>query len=176
MTAAGTRDFEKFYMNNFSYIYNFIYMKVLNVHIAEDICSTTFLKAFEKFDEYDPSLAGERTWLCVIARNTVIDHAKSGYTKRTQLVDEYPDIPITDDTQEEVERRSLYEEVERLLGILTEEERELISLRYGMGIQVKEIADMLGISPNSTTHRITRALEKCRKYEERSGNKLTDFI
>jgi len=176
MTAAGTRDFEKFYMDNFSYIYNFIYMKVLNVHIAEDICSTTFLKAFEKFDEYDPSLAGERTWLCVIARNTVIDHAKSGYTKRTQLVDEYPDIPITDDTQEEVERRSLYEEVERLLGMLTEEERELISLRYGMGIQVKEIADMLGISPNSTTHRITRALEKCRKYEERSGNKLTDFI
>ena len=176
MTAAGTRDFEKFYMDNFSYIYNFIYMKVLNVHIAEDICSTTFLKAFEKFDEYDPSLAGERTWLCVIARNTVIDHAKSGYTKRTQLVDEYPDIPITDDTQEEVERRSLYEEVERLLGMLKEEERELISLRYGMGIQVKEIADMLGISPNSTTHRITRALEKCRKYEERSGNKLTDFI
>ena len=176
MTAAGTRDFEKFYMDNFSYIYNFIYMKVLNVHIAEDICSTTFLKAFEKFDEYDPSLAGERTWRCVIARNTVIDHAKSGYTKRTQLVDEYPDIPITDDTQEEVERRSLYEEVERLLGMLTEEERELISLRYGMGIQVKEIADMLGISPNSTTHRITRALEKCRKYEERSGNKLTDFI
>ena len=54
MTAAGTRDFEKFYMDNFSYIYNFIYMKVLNVHIAEDICSTTFLKAFEKFDEYDP--------------------------------------------------------------------------------------------------------------------------
>ena len=176
MMVAGNRDFEKFYMDNFSYVYNFIYMKVLNVHIAEDICSTTFLKAFEKYDEYDPSLAVERTWLCVIARNTVIDHAKSGYMKRTQLVDEYPDIPVTDKTQEEVERISVYDEVERLLEILTEEERELISLRYGMGIQVKEIADMLGISPNSTTHRITRVLEKCRKHEERSGNMLTDFI
>jgi RNA polymerase sigma-70 factor (ECF subfamily) len=176
MTAAGNRDFEKIYMDNFSYVYNFIYMKVLNAHIAEDICSTTFLKAFEKFDEYDPSLAGERTWLCVIARNTVIDHAKSGYTRRTQLVEEYPEIPVNDETQEKVIRRSAHEEVERLLGILTDEERELISMRYGMGIQVKEIADMLGVTPNSTTHRITRALEKCRKYEEKAGNKLTDFI
>ena len=119
MTAAGTRDFEKFYMDNFSYIYNFIYMKVLNVHIAEDICSTTFLKAFEKFDEYDPSLAGERTWLCVIARNTVIDHAKSGYTKRTQLVDEYPDIPITDDTQDQYRLHSLADAVYHELLYLT---------------------------------------------------------
>ena len=175
MTAAGNRDFEKIYMEHFSYVYNFIYMKVLNAHIAEDICSTTFLKAYEKFDEYDPSLSGERTWLCVIARNTVIDHAKSGYTKRTQLVEEFPEIPVSDEVQDEVIRKSACEEVERILGLLTDEERGLISLRYGMGIQVKEIASIFGSSPNSITHRISRVLEKCRKYEEKAGNDLRDF-
>lgn len=176
MTEAAKRNFERVYMENFSYVYNFIYMKVMNTHTTEDICSTTFLKAYEKFEEYDDSLSGIRTWLCVIARNTVIDHTRSGFSRHAQLVDEMPEVPSDDSTQDEIMKGSLCEEVEKILAILNEEERDLISMRYGMGIQVKEIAAMLDASPNSVTHRITRVLEKCRKYEEKKGNRLEDFL
>ena len=176
MTESKNSEFESIYMEHFSYVYNFIYMKVLDTQTAEDICSTTFLKAYEKFEGYDPSLSGVRTWLCVIARNTIIDQVKSGYSKRTQLMDEMPDVAVNDEAQEKVIKKDLCDEVEKLLKILSEDERELISMRYGMGIQVKEIASMLDTSPNSVSHRITRILEKCRKYEEKAGHELADFI
>ncbi len=176
MTREHTEDFEKVYMENFSYVYNFIYMKVLNTHTAEDICSTTFLKAYEKFESFDPSMSSVRTWLCVIARNTLIDHVKSGFVKNNQLTDEFPDVPVGEDTEELVMKKAVLKEVSRLLKELSDEEKDLISMRYALGLQVKEIAGILGISPNSCVHRISRILEKCRKMEEAAGNQLSDFV
>ena len=49
-------------------------------------------------------------------------------------------------------------------------------MRYAVGMQVNEIAQMLSISANAATHRILRILDKCKKFEDESGNKFEDFL
>ena len=166
--------FEKMYQEQFSYVYNYIYMKVLHKETAEEICGDVFLKAYEKIETYNYKLAGPRTWLCKIAHNCVVNHFQSSAVKKTVLTDEVEETAVEDDYT--ASAMPINREVERLLDKLNDEEKEIISLRYGMDISVKELAEMKGVSPNAMTHRITRILEKCRKIEEDSGNKFSDFF
>ena len=149
-------------------------MKVLHKETAEEICSDVFFKAYKNIEAYNSERAGERTWLCTIARNSVINYFKSSEVRRTELTDEMPEVPVEDDYS--ITRQSVNREVERLLGFLSEEEREILSLRFAMGLAVKEIAEMKGITQNAMTHRLMRILEKLRRLEEESGNSFSDFF
>ena len=174
MNSKKDAFFEKMYQEHFSYVYNYIYMRVLHKETAEEICSDVFFKAYRSIESYNPEIAGERTWLCAIARNSVVNHLRSSEVRNTSLTDEVPEVPVEDDYG--IEKQSVNREVERLLGFLSEEERELLSLRYAMDVPVKELAEMKGVSQNAMTHRLIRILEKLRKQEEESGNKFSDFF
>ncbi|MCR4744226.1 MAG: RNA polymerase sigma factor [Lachnospiraceae bacterium] len=167
-------EFEKIYAENFSYVYNYIYMNVLQKETTEDLCSKVFLKAYQNWDTYDSGIAGARTWLCVIARNIMIDNARSSFNKRVQVTDTPPEVAVTD-KYEGIDDR-VESEVERLLSKLSEEDRSFLSMRYAGGFRVKEIAEILNITENAASHRLARILEKCRKFEEDEGNKLSDFL
>lgn len=166
--------FERIYTGNFSYVYNFIYMKVLQKETAEEICSDVFLRAYKAIESYDPEIAGERTWLCTIARNLLINYYKRKASDKAEPVEELPEVPVEDDYS--VTRQAANREVERLFALLNDEERELLSMRFGMELSVKEIAAVKGVSQNAMTHRIVRILEKLKKIEEKDGHSLSDFI
>ncbi len=174
MNSNKNAVFEKMYENNFSYVYNFIYMKVLHKETAEEICSDVFFKAYKHVEDYDPDKAGERTWLCTIAKNSVINYFSSSETRKTIPTDTLPEESRDDDYG--ITRQAVNSEVDRLLQFLNDEEREIISLRFAMEMPVKEIAALTGISQNAMTHRLTRILEKLRKLEEESGNMFSDFF
>ena len=169
--------FETVYRENFKYIYNYIYMRVLHRETAEDLCSKAFLNACAHFDSFElkkEGMAGVRNWLCRIARNCVIDHIRSKANTSTVLTDELPEIPATEDDQ--LSKRAINEELKRLLSMISDDEREIISMRFYLEMKVKNISEILGITENAASHRIVRTLEKLRKIEERSGNRFSDFI
>ena len=166
--------FERIYLENFSYVYNFIYMKVLHKETAEEICSDVFMRAFRGISSYDPQKAGARTWLCVIAKNLLINYYKKRSNEIIEYTDEPADIAVKDDYG--IMKQSANREVERLFRELSDDERELLSLRFGMELSIKEIAEMKDVSQNAMTHRIGRILDKFKKLEERSGNELSDFV
>ena len=82
--GAESKSFEQVYSENFSYIYNYIYMRVLHKETAEDLCSQTFLNAYTHFDSYDPAKAGVRTWLCTIARNLTTNYMTSSSVRLSE--------------------------------------------------------------------------------------------
>ena len=174
MSETKNEKFKEIYMENFSYVYDFIYMKVLHRETAEDICSETFTKAYAHIDSFDPNRAKVRTWLCTIARNCVYDHFKSSFKRRVDITDDLPDIPVEDEYS--IIKNAVNEEVARLLKLLSDEERELLACRYGSKMSVKEIAEVYGVSQNAISLRIRRILEKCRKIEEKGGYNISDFL
>lgn len=165
MSMSEKADFATVYEENFKYVYNFVYMKVLHKEIAEDLTEDTFIKALDAYDRYDPAVSGVRTWLCTIARNTVINHQTSAAKRHEEMTDVLPepDTAENNPVEEHIEFNELNREVEDILKELSREERELLSMRYAMDLQVKDIADILGINPKAATERIRRLLEKCRK-------------
>lgn len=156
--------FEEVYEEHFSYVYNMVYMHLLNREKAEDVTSEVFEKAYAAYDRYDPSLASERTWLCTIANRQLINQYRSKASSKVDYVgDEILNVvPDTDEALEDLTDGSK-EAVSSLLSLLTPEERHLLLLRYFMDKPNPEIAEELGINPKAVSERYRRLLEKCRK-------------
>ena len=173
--AKGGTPFEQVYSENFSYIYNYIYMRVVHKETAEDLCSQTFLNAFSHYDSYDETKAGVRTWLCTIARNLTTNYMTSSSVRLNTPLDDdltHPSLSYTDDY--EVFKEPANREASRLLSMLDDESRELLSLRYGLELSISDIAESLGITENAVRKRIKKALTKCLSFTE--GRDLSEYI
>src|SRR5512138_2337427 len=88
---AGDGDaFSQLYEAYFERVYRFVYFRVADAEMAEDLASQVFLKAWENLHRYRPH-GPFLAWLYAIARNTVIDT----YRTRRQVVslDEAAPIP-----------------------------------------------------------------------------------
>ncbi len=154
--------FEQVYEENYDRVFNFVYMRMLHREDAEDVTEDTFIKAMAAYPSYDESKASYITWLCTIARNSMIDHIRKAHRDRIVPFDETFDRgeidadleKLTDDTQKQV-----YEIFEQLKP----EERELLSLRYGLDMEYSQIAGIIGIESKAAAKRVERLLKKCRE-------------
>ena len=173
--VRDNRDFEKVYNENFSYVYNYIYMRVLHRETAEDLCSQTFLNALTHFDSYDSKKAGVRTWLCTIARNLTTNYQTSSSVRlAAPLDDDIIDQSMSHEDEYSVFKEPANREAARLLSLIDDDMRELLSLRYGLEMQVSEIAAFYNITENAVRKRIKKALTKCMSFTE--GYDLSEFL
>ncbi len=170
----GTKPFEEVYEEQFSYVYNYIYMMLLNRETTEDIVSTAFLKAFRNYSSYDPAKSGIRTWLCRIAKNCAIDHVRSKAKKEVLSIED-----IREPFYEE-EFQSLQDDANRrafqLLSGLSRSEREFLGLRYRLDLSNEEIAAITGSNAKAVSEKYRRLLAKCKKLLESQGLTAEDLF
>lgn len=146
-------------------VYRYVRFRVATREAAEDVTADVFLKALRAFPRYDAERASPRTWLLRIARNAVTDHLRR-LQRRGALnvsLDRVPDL--MSDRPSPEERMMERERLQRLLNAthrLAPNDQEILSLRYGAGLDNKEIADHLGITANATAVRLHRALKRLR--------------
>lgn len=62
--------------------------------------------------------------------------------------------------EDEEERRNYEKEVENLLNLLTNKQREVIYLRFIKALSIQEISEILNITPKSVRKMIYRAIER----------------
>lgn len=121
---------------------NYIWGKVSDKYLAEDLASTVFLKIYQKLDEYDDSKASISTWIYTIANNTVIDYF------RTRKV--YEEVPETIAAMTSIDDDIISEEMvaglAKALKQLPERERDILVLRYYDNMTLKDIAVRMGMS------------------------------
>ena len=167
--------FQQVYSENFSYVYNYVYMRTGHRETAEDLTSQTFLNALSHYDSYDPGKAGIRTWLCTIARNLTTNHMTSSHVRlETGIDEESSQSFFSYEDEYEILKDDATKEVARLLSMLSDEERNLISMRFGLELEIKDIAAALDITENAVRKRIKKILVKCAAFEE--GHDLSEFI
>ncbi|MBE5860743.1 MAG: sigma-70 family RNA polymerase sigma factor [Butyrivibrio sp.] len=165
--------FEIVYEENFKYIYNFIYMRVLHKETCEDLTSETFTNAFKSYESYDPSKASIRTWLCAIALNTILMLKRKASTRNEIASDTLPENPYNEE-MEYLYQYDINREAENILSHLSGDEREIISLRLAAELSFKEIAEVLNTTEKAAAERYRRIIIKCRKYT--SGKSMDDFL
>jgi len=130
--------FEKYHAK----VQGFIYNKVGDMYLAEDLCSEVFLKVYEKYDTFDDTKASVSTWIFTIARNRLID-----YYRTRHVFEEVPeDMAQDSDVEEEVLNGEMLDTLADALEKLDERERDLIILHYYSGLTLKDVAVKLGIS------------------------------
>lgn len=163
-------DVERMYNDYFPKIYNFIYFKVLDVSVADDIVSTTFLKVIEHLHSYDPQKSVFSTWIYSIAKNCVTDYyrARSTYLE----ISDYEDcLSFTEDFYDA--DPSL---VAKLMGQLKENENKVIEAIYFKGFSNKKAAKILGINESTISTLHQRALKKMLKMLEAENIMKEDLL
>lgn len=131
------------------------------------------MKALRSIHRYDPGISAPKTWLLRIARNAVTDHLRA-LRRRGSLhvsLDRVPDLVADVPSQEERVVRD--ERIQRLLNasrLLRKGDQEILSLRYGSGLDNNEIAEHLGISNNAVAVRLHRALKRLKDVVDRDQN------
>ena len=157
--------FEEVYDTCYERVFNFVYSKILQREDAEDITAETFIKAMRAYDYYDPQKSSVITWLCTIARNSLIDHVRRSKSDKVIPFDETLDRGATD-----AELARLDEDVEKRVYLIFKKlkpaEREILSMRYMMEMDYNEIGKALNIESKAAAKRVERLLKKCREIDE----------
>ena len=157
--------FNELYRHFFPRVYNFIYARMKNVDLADDVVSITFMKVYENLDNYNPTKAAFSTWIFRIASNAMMDHYRRTQSHGEVEWDETFDPPAPE--FREPEAQALIEdgkaELLRAIDKLNERERRIVELKYFSDMGNKEIAEVLGISANNVGVVLHGALKKLRK-------------
>jgi RNA polymerase sigma-70 factor, ECF subfamily len=122
---------------------------------AEDAVQETFTSIWRSAGSYKPDRGPGAPWVYAVARNAIVDRARS----RTEIPAEIPDEPAREDgPSERAEQSWVQWRVHAALEELPEREREVLTLAYWSGLSQSEVAEFLGIPLGTVKTRTRSAL------------------
>ena len=158
-----------------SRIFNFIYSKVSNRDISEDIFQDTFLKVIRTVKSKRYNEEGKFVpWVMRIAHNLVIDHfRKQNRIPVQRNSSEFDVFSMISDSTLNAENKIIKDQVEldvvKLLDVLPNDQREVLEMRLFKDMSFKEISEQTGVSINTALGRMRYALINLRKAVDKFG-------
>jgi len=161
-------------------IFSFIFSKVYDKEISNDIFQDTFVKVIKtlkagKYNEEGKFL----TWVMRIAHNLVIDHFRKG-NRMPKFNDngEFSIFSVLSDDALNAETKIIKSQVETdvrsLVDELPDDQREVLLMRMYNDMSFKEISENTGVSINTALGRMRYALINLRKLIEKHQIVLTN--
>ena len=143
-------------------IHRFIASRVNRPSDAEDLTQLVFVKALEALPRYEARGIPFGGWLFRLARNAIIDQVR---TRRDHLSLVAAVTRETEDAGPEAmaSLRDDLDRVARALTELTDDQREVIELRFFAGLSVHETADAMGRQDGTVRGLQFRALAALRR-------------
>lgn len=147
-------------------LYRYLYSITGDVQLSQDILGDTFLRVVERIDSYTYSGAPFKAWLYRIAHNLAINALK--HNRFTVGVDDWDRVtkPVTDPAirvAAQIEEEELRAALRAALPELTEDQQQVLVLRFVEGQSPGEVAETLGKSENAVKQlqfRAVRSLER----------------
>lgn len=155
--------FEQIYLALADDLYTYVRAQCHNETVAEDIVANVFLKAWRSAKRYRTGTGRFRPWIFAIARNELRDYWRKHVPTQpivgfeSTLPAESPEV---DSPERGREARAL---VDRALAVLTEEQRQVVVLRYFNHRSHEEIAKIMGKREGAVRALLLRALRHMRK-------------
>ena len=163
-----------------SKIYGFIYSKVLDRDLSDDIFQDTFIKVIKTLKSNSYNEEGKfLPWVMRIAHNLIIDtFRRDKKMPKYRDSDEFSIFSILMDNSPNIEGQMITEQVEsdllKLINELPDDQREVLEMRIYQDHSFKEIADLTGVSINTALGRMRYAVLNLRKIIEKNQIILTN--
>ena len=158
-------------------IYRYVFYKVGRQEEAEDLTSQTFLKAWDAIGDYEWRNYPFGAWLFRIAHNLVVDYHRSRRESYT-LDDATPQLEHKASRNEVRPEKVLAElltgeRVRAAIGRLTDEQQQVLILRFFEGLSTGEVAELMGKRRGAIRGLQFRALSALREFLYREQDELT---
>jgi RNA polymerase sigma-70 factor, ECF subfamily len=155
-------------------LWNFLQRFVRDKATAEDLLQEVFLRVVKSAAEWQPS-AKVSTWLFTIARNLCTDQARRAEFRRAESLDQSKageegsgsqridrGAAVSGNAETVVMGREIASLVDRAVGELPVEQREVFLMREVMDMSFAEIAAQVGASEPTVKSRMRYALQRLR--------------
>ncbi|QNM87050.1 sigma-70 family RNA polymerase sigma factor [Polaribacter pectinis] len=154
-------------------LFSFIYSKVQDKDVTEDIFQDTFIKVIRTLKKGKYNEEGKfLPWVMRIAHNLVIDYfRKNNRMPNFKNTDEFDIFSVLGDgslnAEKKIIQEQIYNDVRELINELPEEQKEVLVMRMYKDMSFKEISENTGVSINTALGRMRYALINMRKLIEK---------
>jgi RNA polymerase sigma-70 factor (ECF subfamily) len=151
------------YDRYFPDVYRYVYYRLGNESLAEDIASDVFVRLLEAVKAKRGPKTNLKSWLLSTASNVIADHLRRVYRRPTEVLSEaMPDLgsSLTD----EVDRRHQADSVREAYAQLTPEQQNVLALRFGDGCSLEETAAVMQKKVNAVKALQFRALAALQRH------------
>ncbi len=163
-----------------SKIFGFIYSKIADRDISNDIFQDTFIKVIKTLKSKSYNEEGKfLPWVMRIAHNLIIDHFRRN--KKMPMfreTEEFSIFSIMSDDSLTIENKIIHEQVEidlkKLIEELPADQKEVLIMRMYQDMSFKEISEITGVSINTALGRMRYALMNMRKVIDKHQIILTN--
>ncbi len=150
-------NFDQFYKENREKIFLYALKKTNSKEQAEDFSSETFFKVYRSWSSLELKENGEkRAWTYTVCRNLIID----SYRKKKETALEYEPESDYESTMSELIKEESKMEIHTAISKLPADKQELLELRFGQDLKIKEIAEILDLKEGACKMKLYRALEE----------------
>jgi RNA polymerase sigma-70 factor, ECF subfamily len=150
-------EFERLYAEHAQALFGFLSYRTGDRVLAEDLVADTFERVLRSRARFDPRRGRQKAWIYAIAMNLLRDSARRRQTEERALEQVTVGAGAPDSPHEALDERDA---LRRAMEALAPEERDVVALRFGADLPLKEIAQAIGESDTTTQGRLYRALRK----------------
>ena len=134
----------------------------VNEYDVEDAAQAVFVRLIRRdyrlLKSYNPSRASLVTWLTIVTRSTALDCLRRRKPAAVSLDEQGPDIPAPP-------RNAAAPAVDIIPpGLLSPRQKLVLKLIFDRGMNAGEIAELLGVEPQTVRSTRHKALLKLRKF------------
>jgi len=155
-------------------LYSFIYSKIKDKDLTEDIFQDTFIKVIKTLKKGNYNEEGKfLPWVMRISHNLVIDYfRKNNRMPKFKNTDDFNIFSVLGDNSLNAEKQliqdQIYDDVRELVNGLPAEQKEVLIMRMYKDMSFKEISENTGVSINTALGRMRYALINMRKLIEKN--------
>jgi RNA polymerase sigma-70 factor (ECF subfamily) len=142
-------------------IYTYIYRRVGDAHLAEDLTGDVFVRMMQAIQSERFWRISFRAWLYRIAHNLVVDHYRRHSAVELELDERL--VAADDDPVSAVAERLSRQRLRVAISRLTPGQQQVLALRFGEGMKAREVAEVMGKSVGAVEALQHRALAALRR-------------
>jgi len=154
--------------DTFEYIYDLtkknVYIIIFNIvkdhEVTRDVMQDVYLKMLDSIGSYQTK-TNFYNWLLMIAKNQAIDYYRR--EKKIVHIDETDFIEQFSSQEETPEEKDIFD---RLLSVLSEDERQIVLLKIVDNLKHKDIAELLNMPLGTVLWMYQEALKKMKEVRE----------
>jgi len=149
--------------------YSYILKLVKDEELANDFLQETFVKVITTIKQGKYTGDGRfASWLGRIAHNLVFDHFRQGKNSAMVSTDEEVNVlnrrELSEGTIEDaIIDDQIFDDVQKLVGMLPDDQRTVVEMRFYQDLSFKEIAERTGVSINTALGRMRYAIINMRR-------------
>ena len=162
--GGDTEAFGQLYDRYVTGVFRYVYFRVGNSQLAEDLTAETFLRALRSLHTFQWKGKDFAAWLTTIARNLINDHFKSRRVRSEFSTDAFPDrADVRRGPDEDVLALLSNEALMRAVASLPDDQRDCVLMRFVQELSIAETAQVLDRSEGAIKQLQLRAVRSLAK-------------